>query len=122
MKWQKAPEELVGLFDRVLPAGERIERRKMFGYPAAFANGQLFASLFQDDFIVRLPPEERLKLQNEHGARPFEPMPGRAMREYVVVPRALLADRPALDRLLACAVAFVTAMPPKTKKRRSRPG
>jgi hypothetical protein len=41
----------------------------------------MFAGLFEDDFIIRLPPEDRQALQADHGARPFEPMPGRAMRE-----------------------------------------
>lgn len=118
MTWRKSPEELVQLFDKVLPADSRIQRRKMFGYPAAFANGQMFASLFQDDFIIRLSQEDREALQHDHGARPFEPMPGRAMKEYVTVPGSLLADRVALDGLLARSVAFVTGMPPKVKKRR----
>lgn len=118
MTWRKSPEELVQLFDQVLPADARVQRRKMFGYPAAFANGQMFAGLFQDDFIIRLPQQDREALQHAHGARPFEPMLGRAMKEYVAVPAALLSDRAALDDLLARALGFVTHMPPKIKKRR----
>lgn len=38
---------LIHLFDAVLPFGPEIERRKMFGYPAAFLNSHLFAGLHQ---------------------------------------------------------------------------
>ena len=54
MAWTKSPPSLVELFDKSVPSGENISRRKMFGYPAAFANGNLFAGLHQNDFIIRL--------------------------------------------------------------------
>lgn len=78
----------------------------------------MFAGLFADDFIIRLPQGDRQALQADHGARPFEPLPRRAMREYVTIPGPLPSDRAALDRLLACSIAFVAGMPPKAKKRR----
>ena len=43
MAWRPAPPSLIALFDAVLPADSSIERRRMFGYPAAFVGGRLFA-------------------------------------------------------------------------------
>ncbi len=54
MAWTKSPQSLVELFDKSVLSGDSISRRKMFGYPAAFANGNLFAGLHQNDFIIRL--------------------------------------------------------------------
>jgi hypothetical protein len=34
-----------------VPPAAIVTRRKMFGYPAAFANGNLFIGLHQNDFI-----------------------------------------------------------------------
>jgi TfoX/Sxy family transcriptional regulator of competence genes len=53
----------------------------MFGYPAVFVNGNLFAGLHQENFILRLSEAHRTALCSQHGAQLFEPMPGRRMRE-----------------------------------------
>lgn len=89
----------------------------MFGYPAAFANGHLFAGLHQEDCILRLSEPARERAMREHGARPFEPMPGRRMREYVALPETLLRDRAALTAWLARSLRYVRSLPP----RRPRP-
>ena len=39
MAWRKSPQHMIDLFDEAVPKDSRIERRKMFGYPAAFLNG-----------------------------------------------------------------------------------
>jgi TfoX/Sxy family transcriptional regulator of competence genes len=113
MAWRKSPQALVELFDRALPPSRTVERRRMFGYPAAFANGHLFAGLHQEDFILRLPEPARERAKREHGARPFEPVPGRQMREYVVLPEALLQDRATLAAWLARSMRYVRSLPPK---------
>ena len=118
MAWEKAPQWLVELFGASLPEGRGFERRKMFGYPAAFANGHMFAGVVQDIVFARLPPRERAELEAEHGVRHFEPMPGRPMTAYYVFPDAILEDEAELARLLAAAYAAAAAMPPKEKKPR----
>lgn len=85
----------------------------MFGYPAAFANGHLFAGLHQADLMLRLADEARARLLALPGARHFEPLPGRRMRAYAVVPRSLHADRRALRRWMAQAFADALSLPPK---------
>jgi TfoX/Sxy family transcriptional regulator of competence genes len=121
MAWRKSPPALVDLFDAVLPADPRIERRKMFGYPAAFVAGRLFSGLHQESFILKLPEPDRETLRAEHGAQAFEPRPGRRMREYVVLPAALLADRAALGSWLARSIEYTAAQgPKKTMPRRRR--
>jgi TfoX/Sxy family transcriptional regulator of competence genes len=111
MAWRKSPPLLIELFDSVVPRDPRVERRKMFGYPAAFAGGKLFAGLHQDSFILKLAEKDREQLQSTHGALPFEPMPGRRMKEYVVLPPAVLADRARLEEWLARSLAYVSATP-----------
>jgi TfoX/Sxy family transcriptional regulator of competence genes len=87
MAWRKSPPELERAFDGALPHGDRVERRKMFGYPAALVNGNMFAGLHQDDVLVRLPEAERKALLAS-GGRNFEPMPGRVMKNYLLLPEA----------------------------------
>ena len=92
MAWTKSPQSLIDLFDKSVPASASVSRRKMFGYPAAFANGNLFIGLHQDDFIMRLSEEDRARFTAQYGERTFEPMKGRPMREYVRLPEELLTD------------------------------
>jgi hypothetical protein len=114
----KAPPALVERFGQIVAAMPLAEPRQMFGYPAAFANGQMFASLFGDSFILRLPEAERAAFIKQYHSRQFEPMPGRPMREYVVVPPALLNAGKELDGWLSQAAAYAQSLPPKKAKSR----
>ena len=42
MAWVKSSESLIEAFHEALPDDDGIERRKMFGFPCAFANGKMF--------------------------------------------------------------------------------
>jgi len=117
VKWSPSPPELVQIFDEVGP-GPPVVRKKMFGYPAAFINGNMFAGLFQDKVIVRLAERERADLIREGGS-PFEPMPGRPMREYVVLPAAVVQEKTRLSSWMKKALAHAGGLPPKTPKKAS---
>jgi TfoX/Sxy family transcriptional regulator of competence genes len=111
----KPPATLVDTFTRAIVELPDVERRHMFGYPAAFTNSQMFASLFQDQMIVRLSDAERRAL-GEKGGQPFEPMPGRPMHEYVTVPQTIRESASALRTWLAKAHAYATSLPPKKRR------
>ncbi len=124
MAWKKASPELVATFESVLP-GAPAEPRKMFGYPCAFVNGNMFMGLHEERLILRLGDDERAKLLAVKGAVTFEPMKGRPMREYVVVPPSVLKDGAALRGWVKKSLAFAESLPKKTKakpKTRSRKG
>ena len=94
-KWSQAPESLVRRFGELIAALPGAEPRKVFVYPAAFVNGNMFCGCHQENVVLRLGEEDRAKLLQEEGARVFEPMPGRPMKEYVVAPAA--TDTPMLQ-------------------------
>jgi TfoX/Sxy family transcriptional regulator of competence genes len=114
MKWKKSSPELVELFSSLVP--EPAEPRKMFGYPAAFANGNLFMALHEENFILRLSKQQIARMK---GARPFEPVPGRKMKEYVVAPKSLVKNKTALRRWVNRSLEYVLSLPTKTKKAKS---
>jgi TfoX/Sxy family transcriptional regulator of competence genes len=117
MKWRKSPPELIDLFAAIMP-GAPAEQRKMFGYPAAFVNGNLFMGLFQDDLTLRLPESQREKLLAGGKVKAFEPMPGRPMREYVAIPDALARDRKELARWVADSLEYGASLKPKSKAKK----
>jgi TfoX/Sxy family transcriptional regulator of competence genes len=114
MAWKRPSVELVAAFDAVLPAAP-AERRLMFGFPAAFVNGNMFMGLFEESFILRLDDKPRAQLLDD-GAKLFEPMKGRAMKEYVVAPERIVGDRKALAKWAKSAFAYGQSLPPKAKK------
>lgn len=115
-KWRKSPPELVALFSSVVPEGPGIERRKMFGYPCAFVNGNMFTGLHQESMIIRLSETDRTEISDTHGATPFKPFgpdSKMTMREYVALPPNIMADVKALGAWVMRAVDFTSSLPPK---------
>lgn len=120
MAWLKSPQALLDLFEEAVPDDPRVERRKMFGYPCAFVNGNMCMGLHQEDFIVRLSEEDRVAAKSELDAQPFEPMKGRVMREYVALPEAVLADEEQLVRWTGRSFAYVSGLAAKEKNAPSK--
>jgi TfoX/Sxy family transcriptional regulator of competence genes len=116
MAWKKPPAELVALFDAICPRGDRIERRLVFGFPAACVNGHMFIGLHEEKLVLRLADAARHELLKLPAAKVFEPMPGRPMREYVVAPALVLADPAALTKWARRALEYVSALPAKKAK------
>jgi TfoX/Sxy family transcriptional regulator of competence genes len=116
MKLTAAPNELVALFNAVLPVNQQhtIEPRKMFGYPCAFTGGHMFMGLFQDQMMLRLSPDDRAELIGKGGAV-FEPAPGKPMNEYVTVPPSVLENQAALRDWVHRSLIYVSSLPPKPK-------
>jgi TfoX/Sxy family transcriptional regulator of competence genes len=92
----------------------------MFGHPCAFLNGHMFTGLFGDDWFVRLGLEDRATLLDLPGAAPFEPMPGRPMSGYAVVPRDLTGDPEAARPWVERAATFAASLPPKAAKKSAK--
>lgn len=111
--WKKTPPELIAAFDRAKPRDPRVQRKLMFGYPALFVNRNMFAGTYQERVVVRLPEAERAKLRWSA----FEPMPGRPMKEYLVVPASIVAKTTELSSWLERALTYAAELPPKRGRR-----
>jgi TfoX/Sxy family transcriptional regulator of competence genes len=113
-KWTPAPQEWIDAFDAALP--DSVERRKMFGYPAAFVNGNMAAGLHRDDLVLKLDEKDRAALLKS-GGRPFVVM-GRTMGAFVVAPQEFREKPAELETWIAKSIAFAKSLPPKAKKKR----
>jgi TfoX/Sxy family transcriptional regulator of competence genes len=112
MHWRKSPQELIDTFEAAVPPAPAV-LRKMFGYPAGFVNGNMFTGLHQENMIVRLSEPSRDKFLKTAGARIFEPMPGRPMREYVILPASVIQDKDQLRFWVAQALEYGLTLKPK---------
>jgi len=110
--FDKSPAELVERFGAVMGRYPEAERRKMFGYPAAFVGGNMATGLFADQWVVRLPDDE-IEPAKAGGAGSFEPMPGKPMKAFVVIPAADVDDDAAISAWVERGLALARSMPPK---------
>jgi TfoX/Sxy family transcriptional regulator of competence genes len=90
--------------------------KPMFGNVSAFVNGNMYAGVFGDDLFVRLPESEGAELLKVRGARYFEPMKGRVMKGYVVLPKAWKGDEAKVKPWVSKALKSTSKLPPKPKK------
>jgi TfoX/Sxy family transcriptional regulator of competence genes len=112
MKMPKAGAEVTAAFRAIVPEAPGVALKPMFGNLSAFVNGNMFAGVFGDDLFVRLPEEEAAKVKAA-GGRDFEPMPGRAMKGYVLVPPDWRAAPAGVTPLLERALELTGELPAK---------
>lgn len=118
--WQKSPPELVERFRQAVADLPEAQQRPMFGYQAAFVHGNMFTGLHEDRWVVRLPEPERDELLAEPGASQFEPMAGRPMQDYVVLPVPIAAEPARVRAWVERAHAHAMSLPPKAPRGRSK--
>jgi TfoX/Sxy family transcriptional regulator of competence genes len=118
-KWGPASDEWIQVYNKV--AAGMADQRRMFGYPCAFVNGNMFAGLFQTGLFLRLSEPEREEFLRLKGASRFEPLPGRVMREYVTAPADMARLPKVVAEWLRRAYAYTSSLPKKEKKKPRRP-
>ena len=120
MKMPRSPETMA--WYREFVAGwPQVECRPMFGQVAGFVRGQMTGGTFGDEVNMRLSEADRREFVERYGARVFEPMEGRPMKEYVVVPEGVRADSEVLKGWMERSVRYAESLPPKgarVKKKR----
>jgi TfoX/Sxy family transcriptional regulator of competence genes len=110
----------VRVFEKAVHSLRGVEGRKMFGYPAIFVNGNMFAGLVRNAMVLRLGEDHRQQFLQLPGAKPFIAM-GRRMTEWVVVPPAMRRSESDLKRWLGTALEHGRSLPAKVATRdRSR--
>ena len=118
MEWKKAPEELVQFLAQKMKS-VNCDYRKMFGYPAYFINGNMFAGVHGDKLFIRLSDSEVEEIMNARlNVTRFEPMAGRAMTGYVVLPKPVYSDEKLFGKWLDKSVKYAFTLPPKQKKKK----
>jgi hypothetical protein len=114
-RFEKPAPELVERFNAALERAGRgdVTRRPMFGHPCAWIGGNMATGLFAQSWWVRLAPARLAETLASGEATPFEVMPGRPMKDYVVMPKDVVDDPTRLDAWLAEAFEHTATLAPK---------
>lgn len=116
-EWKKPEPALVDRFYAALPDHPAAERKKMFGYPACFVNGNFFAGMHNDSYVVRLPGGLREKFAALASAEVFDPMgTGKGMKDWWLIPAQVSDSEAALTELLAGTFDEVINLPPRSQR------
>jgi TfoX/Sxy family transcriptional regulator of competence genes len=115
-KWIKPGPELIDLYENIASQLTGIEKRKMFGCPCAFVNGNMFFGVFQDQLFLRMGEDLRNSVSDDIQFEPLAPM-GRIMKEYVLIPPDLRTDPVRLLNLVQKSLTHALSLPPKIKKK-----
>lgn len=117
-KMPRSTPESEALLRSLLPGRKDVTLRPMFGNLSAFVSGNMFMGVFGEDFLVRLSEPDREELLKAEGSSVFEPMKGRQMKEYVVVPRAWRRDPSKIRPWVARSLDWSSKIPAKKPKKR----
>jgi TfoX/Sxy family transcriptional regulator of competence genes len=119
MQMPKSPPALIERFDTVASDFPEATRRLTFGFPCLYVGGNMVTGLYGESWHVRVDKDDTDELLRLPGARPFEPMPGRPMTGFTLLPEAIVDDDAAVREWVGRAIAHVSTMPVKTPKPRS---
>jgi hypothetical protein len=86
-----------------------VKPGKMYGYPAYYVGGKLFASLFMEGVCVKVPESLVNELIQKEGIVPFEPM-GRKMREWVLINRNKSEEYVKDQDIFDASIEFVSSI------------
>jgi TfoX/Sxy family transcriptional regulator of competence genes len=104
------------LFRSLVPEDDRVTVRPMFGNISAFVNGNMFFGVFGSDLFVRLSSEDRLDLLRNKGSSMLEPMKGKPMKDYVVLPENWRVKPETLRSWISKSLEWSSKLPPKKAK------
>ena len=103
--------ELLARFDELADIVADADRKLVFGCPTYLVGGNMFFGVHATGLFVKLPEGAAATLL-EAGGVPFEPMPGRAMGGFFVLPAAL----PGPEQWVRRSYEYALTLPPKKAK------
>lgn len=112
----KSPPDLVERFDSIAAVFPEATRRLTFGYPCLYVGGNMVTGLHDTGWFVRLGATDTAALLAIDGAAPFEPMAGRPMTGYTLLPSAVIDHDTAIRAWVQRAIGFGATLPLKIPK------
>lgn len=104
-------EDLADRMRGLLPAGEPVTERRMFGGLAFMIGGHMFCGIVKDALMVRLGPDAADSALDQPHVRPMD-FTGRTMKGMVFIDPAGLRG-PGLKRWIDAAAEYARTLPPK---------
>jgi hypothetical protein len=108
------------VIDSLLLNMPSVVEGKMFGYPAYYVNGKLFACIYGKGVGVKVPWEVANKLLSEKHVVPFQPLSKPKMRKWIQINRARPADYQNDINIFRTSVEFVSNYKPRKGRKNDK--
>jgi len=108
----ESPPEIMARFGELAALAPGADRREVYGHPSCVLRGNMFMGLYEGSLILRLAEPDRTEFLRRYGGGLFEPLPGRAVKEFVVVPPALVGTRE-IEDWVRRSLAYTEQFPPR---------
>lgn len=108
IKYNESHKEVL---DSLLLPFPGVSSGKMFGYPAYYVRGKMFACLYEDGVGIKVSEQSAKKLLERNDIIPFQPMGRRKMKEWVQLRKIGSEEYLEEKELFREAVQFVGALP-----------
>ena len=107
------------LYEKLVATNPNVERKGK-AMPYTSRNGHMFSFLAKDGRMsLRLPEKEREAFLKEHKTKLSE-QHGRVMKEYVLVPGALLKTTTTLQKHFEISYRYIGTLKPKPTTRKKK--
>ena len=106
MQFNEKHKEILDSFLLDIPI---VKPGKMYGHPAYYVGGKLFASLYMDGVCIKIPETRVKELLKKDGIEPFVPM-GRKMREWIYIIRDKSEDYKKDRDIFEESIEFVSSL------------
>lgn len=98
--------------EQVLSAGDRSDKKKMFGGICYLKNGRMFCGVLKEYLILRLGEKKAAEVLSRQHVRPFDTT-GRPMKGWVMVEEQGFDTKEELTGWLQQSLDFVRTLPEK---------
>jgi TfoX/Sxy family transcriptional regulator of competence genes len=92
--------------------GTPFVEKKMFGGIGFLIGGNMACGVYKEDMIVRIDPENHIKLLKKPHAKPFD-ITGRPMKGWLAVEPEGCKTKKQLSAWVKAGVEFALTLPPK---------
>lgn len=106
------------VLDSLLLNMPSVVEGKMFGYPAYYVNGKLFACIYGEGVGVKVPEEVANKLLAEKHVVPFRPLGKPKMREWIQINRSRSVDYGKDINIFRISIEFVGQIQATKRKKK----
>ena len=115
--------DVAEVLSRLLLSRPDVAPRKMFGFPAFYTAGKLFACVVGDGVGLKLPEDSVQRFEGKPGVTPFQPYGKPKMREWIHLRHHRAGSFSKEASLLEASIAFVgrAAAPSRGPRGTKRP-
>jgi TfoX/Sxy family transcriptional regulator of competence genes len=103
------------ILDPMLLSIPGVVAGKMFGYPAYYVNGKMFACLYENGVGMKVPEKLANDLIRKEGITPFVPLGRRRMKEWIQIDRLNSEDYLKDEFIFLSSVEYVSSLASKNK-------